>query len=91
MEVFLRVFEEFLISKSGQDAQGTDIVVVDVDVDTKLDVNVYEIDRKLGKGILTQSSATGLITTRDKKLDLVYVNTRCRKKKCPRFCKCLRF
>ena len=47
------------------DTQGTNIVVVDVDVDED------ELERNIGEGHLTQSSATGLITTQDQPVNLV--------------------
>ena len=47
------------------DTQGTNIVVVYVDVDED------ELERKIGEGHLTQSSATGLINTQDQPVNLV--------------------
>ena len=47
------------------DAQGENVVVVDVDVDED------ELDRNTGEGHLTQSSATGLITTHDYLVNLL--------------------
>ena len=49
------------------DDQGTDIIIVDVDV------YVYEIQRNTYEGCLTQSSTMGLITTWDHTVDLFYV------------------
>ena len=50
-----------------QDVQGTDIVMVDIDV------NVDELENKVGEGYLTQSNTAGLITTQDHTVDLVYL------------------
>ena len=44
------------------DTQGENIVVVDIDV------NEDELERNKSEGHLTQSSATGLITTQDHNL-----------------------
>ena len=47
------------------DAQGTDVVVVDVYVDED------ELERNIGEGHLTQSRATGLITIQDHMVNLI--------------------
>ena len=47
--------------------------MVVVDVDVNLDIGVCEIEEKVDKGCLKQSSTMGLITTRDQSVDLVYV------------------
>ena len=61
-----------LVGTIEQDARVTDIVVVNVYVD-ELDRKVGEIERNLGKGCLTQASATDLINTHYQPLDLLYV------------------
>ena len=69
--------KEFLISKLKWGAPGTDIVVVDLDIDKELGVYVDELeskigefDIKIGEFCLTQSNATVLITTWHNPLDL---------------------
>ena len=47
------------------DTQETNIVVSDVDIDED------ELERNIGEGRLTQSSATCLITTQDQPVNLV--------------------
>ena len=58
--------------KFKQDTLGTDIAVVDVYVYKEVDVDINELERKvgelemkLGEGFWTHSRATGLINTRD--------------------------
>ena len=51
------------------DAQGIDMIIVDVDVD----VYVYEIQSKVYEVCLTQSITMGIITAWDHPVDLLYV------------------
>ena len=68
----VRIFEDLFVLMCSEpvDLVKGDVHVIDIVV-SDIDVNVDELERKLGEGFLTQSGVTGLITTLDKKVDQV--------------------